>query len=74
MNNELYYKSEGVRDCVKWVIKRIKEKQKYLNNNDWYYIPEAKMELEYAIKELISVKISLEKYMKKLIHQSKEEN
>lgn len=74
MNQELYYKSEGVRDCVKWLIKRIKEKQKYLNDNDWYYMPEARKELECAISELISVKISLEKYMKKLIHQSKEED
>lgn len=74
MNQELHYKSEGVRDCVKWIIKRIKEKQKYLNDNDWYYIPEARKELECAISELISVKISLEKYMKKLIHQSKEED
>lgn len=49
MNRELFYKSEGVRDCVKWLEKEIKS-GKYLTP--------------------ASIKISLEKYMKKLIHEA----
>lgn len=68
----LLVKSEGVKDCVKWIEKRIKEKQKYLKEQDWYYIPEAELEYKAAINELISVKISLEKYAKKLKHIANE--
>jgi len=51
MNRELFYKSEGVRDCVKWLEKE--------NKSDKYLTP-------------VSIKISLEKYMKKLNHEASE--
>ena len=70
--NHLLSKAEGVKDCVKWVEKRIKEKQKHLKETDWYYILEAERELKAQIGELIAVKISLEKYAKKLKYMAEE--
>jgi len=61
MNRELFYKSEGVRGCVKWLEKEIKiEKQAFgrAYGRD--------------INTMINIKISLEKYMKKLLHQADE--
>ena len=52
MNREKFYKSEGVRDCVKWLEKEIKS-GKYLSP--------------------ASIKVSLDKYMRKLAHEAKEE-
>jgi len=71
MNQELFYKSEGVRDCVKWLEKKIKEDRKYYkefygSSDDFYY-------LKTRVDSLIEVKISLEKYMKKLKHKANEE-
>jgi hypothetical protein len=48
MSEELLYKSEGVKDCVKWLEKEIKSGKSLT---------------------AIDIKISLEKYMKKLKHQ-----
>lgn len=70
MNKEVFYKSEGVMDCVKWLEKRIKAQQKELKETDWYYRQEVKYEQEATIRELIAVKISLEKYAKKLKHEA----
>lgn len=69
---KLLVKSEGVKESVKWLEKRIKTQQKELKERDWYYNWEGKQELEAVVKELIDVKISLEKYSKKLKHQSEE--
>ncbi len=68
----LLAKSDGVKDCVKWIEKRIKAKKKHLKEEDWYYIPHAELGCKAEIDELISVKISLEKYAKKLKHEANE--
>jgi len=65
MNRDLFYKSEGVKDCVKWLEKKIKETKVNSNNN--YFEPNSN------INTMISIKISLEKYMKKLKHEANEE-
>ena len=71
-SEQLLYKSEGVKDCVKWIEKRIKEEQKFNDSIDRYYNPESWNERNHAIKEMISIKISLEKYAKKLKHEANE--
>ncbi len=74
-------KSEGVRDVFLWLKEECKQAKKELeyckeqrkgchyNMMDWYEndikIAEAKLD------ELVRVKISTEKYMKKLKHQGK---
>lgn len=69
---QLLYKSEGVGDCVKWIKGRLKSEKQSLETNDWYYNPEGKLEREAVIRELVSVKIGLEKYAKKLKHEADE--
>jgi len=69
LSKEYYLiKAEGVKDCVKWLEKRIKMKQKFLKETSWSYMFEYKLEEEEDIRELITVKISFEKYAKKLKH------
>lgn len=67
MNKEKFYKSEGVRDCVKWLEKKIKEAQQEREEftDDYGY-------LATQINTMIKIKISLEKYMKKLRHEAEE--
>ena len=72
LKDQLFYEAQGVKNCVKILKQRIKEEQKFLKETDWYYIPDDKIRQETSIKSLISVKISLEKYGKKLKHISKE--
>ena len=67
MNRELFYKSEGVNDCVKWLTKEIKSAQEQQNN--FYY---SSIDYNERINTMIRIKISLEKYAKKLKHQSEE--
>lgn len=67
---QLLAESKGVKDCVKWLEKRIKEKQKELEKVERYYGEIC--ELDVAIKTLIEVKISLEKYSRKLKHEANE--
>ncbi len=70
----LMAKSDGVKDCVKWIEKRIKVKKEILEETDWFYVPDTRIECKAEIEELISVKISLEKYAKKLKHMANEES
>jgi len=67
MNRELLYKSEGVNDCVKWLNKEIKSAQEQQNN--FYY---SSIDYNERINTMIRIKISLEKYAKKLKHQANE--
>jgi len=67
MNRELFYKSEGVNDCVKWLTKEIKSAQEQQNN--FYY---SSIDYNERINTMIRIKISLEKYAKKLKHQANE--
>ena len=67
MNRELFYKSEGVNDRVKWLTKEIKSAQEQQNN--FYY---SSIDYNERINTMIRIKISLEKYAKKLKHQANE--
>jgi len=59
-------KSEGVRDIVKWMEQQIKEKKKEMKDYiGWEDMGNKQSELD----QMISWKISTEKYMKKLQHQ-----
>lgn len=69
---QLLWRSEGVKDCVKWVEKRIKEEQKFNDSIDSYFNPESWNERNKAIKEMVSIKVGLEKYAKKLKYEAKE--
>lgn len=62
-------KSEGVKDCVKFIENRLKEINKEIEARDYYDDP-----LINVRSELVNIKISLEKYSKKLKHQYKEES
>lgn len=68
LRDQYLAESEGVKDCVKWLNKRIKEKQKAIEGSYYgdNYVEKA------VINELINVKISLEKYSKKLKHMANE--
>lgn len=65
MRDQLLAESKGVKDCVKWLNKRIKEKQRNIDD-DWYSSDRA------VIAEMIDIKIGLEKYAKKLKHMADE--
>ena len=59
-------KSEGVRDIVKWIEQQIKEKKQEMKDYvGWDDMGNKQSELD----QMISWKISTEKYMKKLKHQ-----
>lgn len=79
-------KSEGVRDVVKWLENRCKE-LKIEMENDKREASSFSIDNEYAdfldreaaVSEakfhlMVSTKISIEKYMKKLIHEEKGES
>ena len=61
-------KAEGVKDCVEFIEKRIKELNKSIRESNFF--DHSNVE---ARDELVSIKISLEKYSKKLKHEHKEE-
>ncbi|MGG4105265.1 hypothetical protein AAXB25_15210 [Paenibacillus lautus] len=65
MKEQLLAESKGVKDCVKWLNKRIKDKQRNIDD-DWYSSDRA------VIAEMIDIKIGLEKYAKKLKHMADE--
>lgn len=71
-SEKLLCKSEGVKDCVKWIENRIKSEQKLNDSIDRFFNPESWNERHKAIKEMISIKIGLEKYAKKLKHEAAE--
>jgi len=66
-------KSEGVKDCFKFIEKRLKELKKEKDKIADYYDYDL-CRYEGAIRELVKIKISLEKYCKKLKHEYKEDN
>jgi len=86
MNNELLLKADGVKDCVKWLEKKIKEEQKILEkvktdlqSFGMFEDCRSSYEQEYIkqqakVETLIDVKISFEKYSKKLKHEAEESN
>ena len=81
---QLLMKSEGVRDCVKWLEKKLKDEKNELENNNKNYATwgmfsdcgpsykNAVVEREARMEALIEVKVSLEKYMRKLRHMADE--
>ena len=70
MGKELLYKAEGVKDCVKWLIKQIKLEQEQQNKSLFWY--DDTTDYNERINTMINIKIGLEKYAKKLKHQSEE--
>lgn len=72
-------KSEGVKDIVKWLDKECKKaKVKVLNaqkerqSSAWWshdYLDNQIVIAEAELQKLVEVKISTEKYMKKLRHE-----
>jgi len=70
MNRELLYKSEGVKDCVKWLVEQIKLEQEQQNRSLFWY--DDTTDYNERINIMIRIKISLEKYAKKLKHQANE--
>jgi hypothetical protein len=83
---ELLYKSEGVRDCVKWLEQELKKQEKNVEGAE-------KNELDFGMYDdcgesyrhelirqkqqmetMVNIKVSLEKYMKKLKHEVDEVN
>jgi len=81
---QLLMKSEGVRDCVKWLEKKLKEEKKELEKDNKNYATwgmfsdcgpsyeNAVVEREARIEALVEAKVSLEKYMRKLRHMADE--
>lgn len=76
-------KADGVKDCVKWIKTRIQEAKKHLAScqearrahvlsyGATAYTDEV-TKAEAKLEELVAIKISLEKYMKKLRHTAAE--
>ena len=64
MDKELLYKAEG----VKWLIKQIKLEQEQQNRSLFWY--DDTTDYNERINTMINIKIGLEKYAKKLKHQS----
>lgn len=62
----LLAKADGVKECAKWLKKEIKKEQ---NSEQGYFFPSINTE---KIEHYTEVKISLEKYAKKLRHQANE--
>lgn len=76
-------KSDGVKDVFKWLEKECKAQKKRLDsvkeekkNGLYYWYPDMGesviKEEEIRLETLVNVKISVEKYMKKLKHKEKE--
>ncbi len=77
-------KSDGVKDVFKWLEKECKAQKKRLNTikkekekGAYYWFSDmgesVVREEEIRLETLVSVKISVEKYMKKLKHREKED-
>lgn len=79
---QLLIKSEGVKDCVEWVKEKLKEEKILLKQDTLLYQTYgfysdcgSSYEHNLAVREarmsaLVEVKVSLEKYMKKLKHMT----
>jgi hypothetical protein len=84
-NKEKLLKADGVRDCVKWIEKKIKKEQKTFESMKQTYLPmtiyddcgdfyrEEIVKQEGAIKTLIQIKVELDKYRRKLRWEAYEE-
>jgi len=79
LNNSEFLKAKslGVKDCVKWIESKIKlEKQKLKNVENKhkydYYEGEDSIKQNEKMSTLISIKVGLDKYQKKLNHESNE--
>lgn len=62
----LLAKADGVKDCVKWLKREIKKEQSLDDGSFFSGADKGK------INEYSNVKVSLEKYAKKLRHQARE--
>jgi len=81
---QLLMKSEGVKDCVKWLEKKLKEEKKELevdnkNYATWGMFSDCGpsyendvIERKARMESLVEAKVSLEKYMRKLRHMVNE--
>ena len=81
---QLLMKSNGVKDCVKWIEKKLKDEKEQLKYDEdmWnsYGMFEdcgesykvAVYERKARMEALVETKISLQKYMKKLKHMAEE--
>jgi hypothetical protein len=72
---DLLMKSDGVKDCVKWLEQEIKSRNKTYKEekaNNWCWYSDQLHEDKAVIDALVSVKVSLEKYSKKLKHEADE--
>lgn len=72
-------KADGVKDVVKWLEKRIKAKQVKFEEekrtmSTYYYSPIWEDRDRTEIDTLISMKISIEKYMRKLRYEADDLN
>ncbi len=68
-SEEVLLKAEGVKDCVKWLKNRMKETKEELDScRDW----ESSGYVKERLNEQLAIKVSLEKYMKKLKHEADE--
>jgi hypothetical protein len=83
-SEELLYKSDGVKECVKWIEKKLKKEKEQLKTDEdlesAYGMYEncgssyrdAVVKREGRMESLVEVKVELEKYMKKLRHEADE--
>lgn len=72
LREQLLSESKGIKDTVKWLEKKIKEKRKAIEGDSWYYYYNDNHVEKAIIEELIKVKVGLEKYSKKLKHMANE--
>lgn len=72
MREQFLAESKGVKDCVKWLNKRIKEKKTIIEERSWPVFDAELSEGKAVIAEMVSIKIGLEKYAKQLKHMADE--
>lgn len=72
MREQFLAESKGVKDCVKWLNRRIKERKKIVEERSWPVFDAELSEEKAVIAEMIDIKIGLEKYAKKLKHMADE--
>jgi len=82
--NKLMAMSKGVKDCVKFIEKQIKNEQKYLLREEederqlghfedcGVFYREQVLKQKERINTMIEMKIKIEKYSKKLKHMAEE--
>jgi len=82
--DQLLMKSEGVKDCVKWLEKKLKEEKECLKEDNENLrnfgmfdgcgpsYRQNLIEREARMESLVEAKVGLEKYMRKLRHMADE--